>query len=126
MPWRRIGVPIAVVAVLIALGRVSERRGRLGVVLDDRLCRRLLDGVCHESRSLRGCLCGLDLASLGEWDAGIPVCVKAAAAAFGGVRSGLRDRSGIARAVARLVRTSAFAVGVAPAHPGRRARPRTC
>ena len=66
----RIGVAIAVTVALIALGRVSERRGRLGVVLVDRLRRRLLDGVGHESRSLRGRLCSLDPAPLGERNLG--------------------------------------------------------
>ena len=48
----RIGVAIAViVASLVVLGRRQRLRGRLGVVLDDRLCRRLLDGFRHESRS---------------------------------------------------------------------------
>ena len=98
----------------------QQRRGRLGVVLVDRLRRRLLDGVGHESRSLRGCLCGLDPVSLGERDVGAPVCVKAAAAASGSLRSALRDLSGVAGAMGRVVRTSAFAwCGVSSSWPSR-------
>jgi hypothetical protein len=73
-----------------------ERGGRLGVVLVDRVCRRLLDGISHESGSLRGGLYRLDAASLGERGLGVAVCRKAAAAPSGGVRS-LCDSSGVAR-----------------------------
>ena len=46
MRWGRFGVPIAIIVFLFALGRITSV-GRLGVVLVDRLCRRLLDGVRH-------------------------------------------------------------------------------
>jgi hypothetical protein len=81
MPWKGIGVVIAViVASLIVLGRAS------GFVVDWAwfwVCRRLLDGLRRESRSLHGRLRGIDLASLGERNAGITVCVTATPSASG-------------------------------------------
>ena len=122
---RRFGVPVAVIVLLFALGRITQRRSRLGVVLVDRVCGRLLDSVRYEGRSLRGCLRSLDPASLGERNLGASVHVEAAAAAPGGVRSRPRDFSGAAGAVGRVVWTSAFAVRVAFAHRGRCSHPRT-
>ena len=82
---RRIGVLVAIIVLLFRARTHQQHRGRLGVVLVDRLCRRLLDGLCHESRSLRGRLCHVDPASLGERGLGVAVCGKAVAAPSGGV-----------------------------------------
>ena len=125
MPLRRIGVAIAGTRRPLRARAHHQRRGRLGVVLVDRLRRRLLDGVGRESRSLRGCLCRLDPHSLGERNLGASVCVKAGAAASGSLQSELRDLSGLAGAMGRVVRTSAFAAGVAFHHIGGCDHPRT-
>ena len=71
----------------------QRRRGRLGVVLVDRLLERLLDGAGCESGSLLGCLFSLDPASLGERNPGASVCLTAAAAASGSLQSELHDLS---------------------------------
>lgn len=54
-----------------------ERLGRLGLVLVNRVCRRLLDRFRREGGSVRSCLCRLDLAFLGECKLGAAVCVEA-------------------------------------------------
>ena len=123
MLLRRIGVLVAVIVLLFALGRITQRCSRLGVVLVDRVCGRLLDRFRRKGSSPCRCLCRLDPASLGERDLGVAVCGNAAAAASGGVRS-LCDSSGVARADGGIVWTSAITTAMAFTHPRPRARPR--
>ena len=106
MPWRSIGVAIAViVAFLIALGRVS------GIVVDWAWFSTI--GYVDVFWTIFAAKAVLfvavfavsSLAALGERNAGIAVCVAATTAAPGGVRSGLHDGPDIAAAADRALRT---------------------
>ena len=119
---RRIGVLVAVIVLLFALGRITS------VVVDWAWFSsigygaRLLDRFRRKGRSLCRCLFRLDPASLGERDLGVAVCGNAAGAASG-VRS-LCHSSGVARADGGIARASAIAIAMAFAHLRPRVRPR--
>ena len=126
MPVRRIGAAIAIVVLLFALARTEQRRGRLGVVLVDRLCERLLDGAssrkppCSRSSSssrpafsgrTRRSRCG----SRHRPRPRVPAAFAPSFVTFQSSRGPWAQPSGLQPSPS----------GVASRHPGRRAHPRT-